>query len=77
MVIIRDELCYQSIAKEQAIVLFKLVTSRYTKGAIILTSNYGLFKQFSMDRVQEFRHYKVGLALHWIFSTVRSRYEKT
>ncbi len=40
-VLIMDELGYQSIATEQANVLFQLVASRYEKGAIILTSNYG------------------------------------
>jgi len=40
-VLIMDELGYQTIATEQANVLFQLVASRYEKGAIILTSNYG------------------------------------
>lgn len=36
-----DELGYMPISPEQANLLFQLVSTRYEKGAIILTSNYG------------------------------------
>ena len=35
-----DELGYMPITKEQANLLFQLVSIRYEKGSIILTSNY-------------------------------------
>jgi len=39
--LIIDELGYMPISPEQANLLFQLVSTRYEKGAIILTSNYG------------------------------------
>jgi DNA replication protein DnaC len=36
-----DEVGYMPIDKEQANLLFQLVSSRYEKGTIVLTSNYG------------------------------------
>ena len=39
--LILDELGYLPISPEQANLLFQLVSSRYEKGAMILTSNYG------------------------------------
>jgi len=38
--LIIDELGYMPVAKEQANLLFRLVSMRYEKGSIILTSNY-------------------------------------
>jgi len=38
--LIIDELGYMPITKEQANLLFQLVSIRYEKGSIILTSNY-------------------------------------
>jgi DNA replication protein DnaC len=38
--LIIDELGYMPISREQANLLFQLVSSRYEKGSIILTSNY-------------------------------------
>lgn len=35
-----DELSYMPISKEQANLLFRLVSMRYEKGSIIVTSNY-------------------------------------
>lgn len=35
-----DELGYMPVTKEQANLLFQLVSMRYEKGSIILTSNY-------------------------------------
>ena len=40
--LIIDELGYMPIAKEQANLLFQLISIRYEKGSIILTSNYNL-----------------------------------
>lgn len=39
--LIIDELGYMPITTEQAKLLFQLVSARYERGAIILTSNYG------------------------------------
>jgi len=39
--LIIDELGYMPITKEQANLLFQLVSMRYEKGSVILTSNYG------------------------------------
>lgn len=52
--IILDELGYMPIDKEQANLLFQLVSSRYEKGSIALTSNYGFEEWgeiFSADQV--------------------------
>lgn len=52
--IILDEVGYMPIDKEQANLLFQLVSSRYEKGSIILTSNYGFEdwgEIFSADQV--------------------------
>lgn len=38
--LIIDELGYMPVTKEQANLLFRLVSMRYEKGSIILTSNY-------------------------------------
>ncbi|MCS5694885.1 ATP-binding protein [Desulfofundulus thermocisternus] len=38
--LIIDELGYMPVSKEQANLLFRLVSMRYEKGSIILTSNY-------------------------------------
>jgi len=38
--LIIDELGYMPVAKEQANLLFRLISMRYEKGSIILTSNY-------------------------------------
>ncbi len=40
--LIIDELGYMPITKEQANLLFQLISIRYEKGSIILTSNYNL-----------------------------------
>lgn len=39
-ILILDELGYMPISKEQADLFFQLISSRYEKGSIILTSNY-------------------------------------
>lgn len=52
--IILDEVGYMPIDKEQANLLFQLVSSRYEKGSVILTSNYGFENWgeiFSADQV--------------------------
>ena len=38
--LIIDELGYMPIVKEQANLLFQLISMRYEKGSVILTSNY-------------------------------------
>ena len=38
--LIIDELGYMPVSKEQANLLFRLISMRYEKGSIILTSNY-------------------------------------
>jgi len=51
--LIIDELGYMPITKEQANVLFQLVSVRYEKGSIILTSNYNFedWAQIFQDNV--------------------------
>ena len=51
--LIIDELGYMPIAKEQANLLFQLISIRYEKGAIVLTSNYNFedWGRFFQDNV--------------------------
>lgn len=51
--VIIDELGYMPITKEQANLLFQLISMRYERGAVILTSNYNFdeWEQVFQDKV--------------------------